>query len=212
MGFNTLRVILRPLVTDAALAVLSMAFLAPAVLADGGDKSAQPERITATAAQTITLPYHFEVIDFSGATGPSLPTIDLSSVDFINTVGSIAVTIFSLLDQYAILGIFVLILAALGVVWWLFSVVSGRANNTTLNVSGGISAMSDAYYDAQNYSLEQENAAIEGSGALDQDSNRAGLGRATLALNKSLIKSNNAGSAKYKQAGRVFKKASKLKW
>jgi hypothetical protein len=165
-----------------------------------------------TAAQTITIPYTCEVIDFSGSGAPALPAIDLASVGFINQVGSIAITMFSLLDQYAILGIFVLILAALGVVWWLFSVVSGRSNNVTLNASGGISAISGAYYDAQNYQLEQENAAIESGGYLERDNERYGLASGTVSLNKALMQSNRQDAARYKRAGQLFKKASRLKW
>ena len=168
----------------------------------------------ATIAQTITIPYHFEIIDFSGATGPALPAIDLlGSIDFINLVGSIAVTMFSLLDQYSFLGHFVVILAALGTIFWLYTFVSGKSSSVTLNASEGISTVSGAYADVENYGLQNEINAIEGSDMLNKESNRAGLGRATIALNKSLMKQNRSNAKLISGAGELrFKRVPKIKW
>ena len=169
-------------------------------------------RVTATMAQTITLPYTFEVIDFSGADVPDLPAIDFRGVETINLIGSIAVTIMSILDQYAFLGIFVLILAGLGVIWWLYSIVTGKPTNTvTLNASEGISAAAGLYSNVQNYQLQQEINMIESRDFSDNES----LGRLagpTVALNKSLIAGNRRKAAKWRKVGSLTKKATKIKW
>jgi hypothetical protein len=164
------------------------------------------------ATQTITIPYHFEVIDFSSSTAPDLPTIDLGSIDFVNLAGSIAVTLYKMLEDYAFIGYFVLILVALAVIFWIWTFVTDRPGLASINLSGAIDAGADVYSGSQNYRLEQENDAIEGSGALDRDSNRAGLGRATISLNKSLMKQNNDDANLIRSAGRLRKRSSKLKW
>lgn len=201
-----------------ALSALLLALLAAPALAAApvnpyplspGERAGM--RVTATMAQTITLPYTFEVIDFSGADVPDLPAIDFSSVATINLIGSIAVTIMSLLDQYAFLGIFVLILAGLGVIWWLYSIVTGKSNTVTLNASGGISAAAGLYSDVQNYQLQQEVDMIESRDFSDNES----LGRLagpTVALNKSLMAGNRQKATSWRKIGKLTKSASRLRW
>jgi hypothetical protein len=114
--------------------------------------------VLVASTKAITIPYDFEVIDFSGA-GTEQLNIDLVSTPFINQVGSIAVTLWSILESYNILFLFVLFIVALGVLWWLFSVVMDRPITPTLNVSGVLDAgvgVYEAYNDTQQFYLERE--------------------------------------------------------
>lgn len=205
MGFNT--VWIRLLVIEIVVMLLSPL---PALASAPGDVYQDNTRLQATAAQTITIPFSFEIIDYSGYGGPSLPSIDFSTIAFINQAGSIAVTIFSLLDQYYVLGIFVVILAGLGVIFWLWTTVSGQPSKVErLNLSEGISAGAGLYYDTQNYSLQSEINAIEGQ---TFDDGRVILAGPTVSLNKSLMGSNRKSAAKWRRGAGLLKRATRLRW
>ncbi|NJN95686.1 MAG: hypothetical protein HC875_17025 [Anaerolineales bacterium] len=100
----------------------------------------------------LDLPYHFEPVDFDENAAPDLPLPSVTTPDFINKVGSYALTVFSLLDKYQVLGIFVVIMLGLSCLWWLYSFVTDRPVLPTLNVSGGLDMadqVGDAYFDDQ---------------------------------------------------------------
>jgi hypothetical protein len=113
--------------------------------ADGGyTKTPDLVMLTSTQAQTITLPYEFEAIDYSGAATEDLD-INLTDVSFINQVGSIALTLMSILDNFAILGIFVVLLMAIGVVFWIWSLVTETPHTATLNVFNAAEVGAEMY-------------------------------------------------------------------
>lgn len=90
--------------------------------------------------EVITLPYEFTPIDISTPSAPSLPLPDLLSVPFINQIGSIALTLMALFDQYQVLGIFVILLVAMLITFWLWTYVTGTPSQVTLKVSEGVNA------------------------------------------------------------------------
>jgi len=100
-----------------------------------------PFEIAATNA--ITTPYEFEPFPISTpSTPPLLP--DFAGIDFVNLVGSSALTLFSILELLEFIGILVLIIIALRVLWWIYGLVTGQpAGSETLNVSGGIETAAD---------------------------------------------------------------------
>jgi hypothetical protein len=94
-------------------------------------------------------PYHFEPIEIPEPEH-QIP-IDIANVDFINQVGSYALTVFTLLDKYNVLGIFVVILVGLSALWWLYSFVTDKPVTSVLNLSGGLDLgdeLADGYYDS----------------------------------------------------------------
>ncbi|GIK42355.1 MAG: hypothetical protein BroJett011_61880 [Chloroflexota bacterium] len=91
----------------------------------------------------IPLPYHFEPVDFDENAAPELPLPSVTTPTFINALGSYALTVFSLLDKYQVLGIFVVIMLGLSALWWLYSFVTDRPVNPALNVSGGLGLAGD---------------------------------------------------------------------
>lgn len=110
----------------------------------GYTKTPDPVMLTSTQAQTITLPYEFEAIDYSSAATEDL-NINLTDVSFINQVGSIALTLMSILDSFAILGIFVVLLLAIGVVFWIWSLVTETPHTATLNVFNAAEVGAEMY-------------------------------------------------------------------
>lgn len=96
---------------------------------------------------TPELPYHFEPLPIPEA--PHQIPINFTTPDFINQVGSYALTLLVLLDQYQVLGIFVVIMLGLSALWWLYSFVTDRPILPTLNVSGGLDTATDLYYDEE---------------------------------------------------------------
>jgi hypothetical protein len=99
-------------------------------------------------APTPDLPYHFEPLEI-GPPEHEIP-INFTTPEFINDVGSYALTLFTLLDQYNVLGIFVVIMVGLSALWWLYSFVTDRPIIPTLNISGGLDVaddVADHYYD-----------------------------------------------------------------
>lgn len=138
MGFNTLWI-------KTTLAVALTFWLAPPILA------AAPTEICATAAQTITLPYTFEPIPLATPQYSFMP--DFTDVTFINSVGSYALTIFSMLDALAFMGALVVIYLSIRVLVWLYGFVTEEPTDVEkMDVSGGI----DAYATASNLPIEQE--------------------------------------------------------
>ncbi|NJN97871.1 MAG: hypothetical protein HC875_29235 [Anaerolineales bacterium] len=76
--------------------------------------------------------YDFEPLDLESPDAEPLPEIDLVSVPFINWVGSIAMTVFQLFDQYGVLPIFLVLLLSMFVLFWLFGMVMGRSGQVNL--------------------------------------------------------------------------------
>jgi hypothetical protein len=125
--------------------------------------SGDDSRLTATSAQTITLPYEFEAYEIVTAT--ETLDVDLADTNFINQVGSTGLTFFSILDNFAILGIFVVLMLAIGVVFWLWSLVTETPHTTTLRVFDAAEVAANIY-DTQ---LELEEGQIERSARLYRD-------------------------------------------
>jgi len=87
---------------------------------------------------TPDLPYHFEPVDFDPNAAPALPLPSVYTPDFINALGSYALTVFAMFDQWNVLGIFVVIMLGLSALWWLHSFVTDRPNSTALDLSGAL--------------------------------------------------------------------------
>lgn len=116
---------------------------------------------------TPDLPYHFEPLPITDA--PHDIPINFTTPDFINAVGSYALTVFTLLDKYNVLGIFVVIMLGLGALWWLYSFVTDRPIMPKLNISGALDVandLGDNYYD-------QEVARADAFFELESDKERA---------------------------------------
>lgn len=92
--------------------------------------------IAASPAQTITLPYSFQIVPIP--TPAHQLNIDLAAPDFISGAGSWMLTTFSILDNLAILGIFVVLILGARTVWWLYSFITETPGVESLNVSGAI--------------------------------------------------------------------------
>lgn len=102
------------------------------------DYGLQTATISYSPAQTITIPFEFEPVAIGTPTTPQLLP-DFGSVDFINLTGSSALTLFSMLDALAFLGILIVIYLAVKVLVWLYRLVTELpAGNETLDVSGGL--------------------------------------------------------------------------
>jgi hypothetical protein len=118
------------------------------------------------------LPYHFEPIEIPPPEH-EVP-INITGPDFINLIGSYALTLFTLLDQYQVLGIFVVIMLGLSALWWLWSFVTDRpVPADTMDVTGGLDIaedMADDYYDEQYRQAEAHFKDIVGpSGGWDRE-------------------------------------------
>lgn len=145
--------------------LLFLVIVTPAAGAGDDTKPKPPDIIllTSTPAQTITLPYEFEPIDL--ITSTETLDVNLTDVTFINQIGSIGLTLFSILDNFAILGIFVVLLAAVGVMFWIWSLVTGTPHTTTLRVFDAAEVAANIY-DTQ---LELEEGRNERAARLDHD-------------------------------------------
>lgn len=109
-------------------------------------------RVAYTPAQTITLPYSFAPLPI-GTPEHTIPALNLASVEFVNSMGSYALTLYSILDKLAILGIFVVLILAVRAVWWLYGFVTGLPSSApALDVSGGI----DTYFSTGNRMLQND--------------------------------------------------------
>jgi hypothetical protein len=181
------------------LVVISLFFaLFPRPAFAGGDDS----RLAATSAQTITLPYEFEPYEI--ITETETLDVDLADVSFINQVGSIGLTFFSILDNFAILGIFVVLMLAIGVVFWVWSLVTETPHTTTLRVFDAAEVAANIY-DTQ---LELEEGQIERSARLYRDP-------AYWTGQRALVQGRRRRVAQFKSASRKaktsFKRFSKAK-
>lgn len=136
---------LNPLWIKTTLAMALTFWLAPPILA------AAPTEITYTAAQSITIPYTFEPIPLATPQYSFMP--DFTEVTFINSVGSYALTIFSMLDALAFVGALVVIYLSIRVLVWLYGFVTEEPTDVEkMDVSGGL----DAYATVENLPIEQE--------------------------------------------------------
>lgn len=157
-----------------------------------------------TLQTTTTLPYEFEPIDFER---PDLPTlgIDLLDVEFINNVGSMALTLFTIFDKYYILGIFMVILVSLIAVAWLWTYVTDRPSQVELKVSE-LANVSAGLIDRQSAGIQdgltyyEENHLALGDGASD----RYQMDRARLQSNRQLSSGIRQGSKLFRRARRDF--------
>jgi hypothetical protein len=177
-----------------AALVLSIAFVLftqKTVSADGD--FAEDQLISFT--QPITLPYEFEPIDFSNADAEDL-NVDLVNPAFINWVGSIALTLFSILDSFAILGIFVVLMLAIWCVFLLWRFVTETPSSTTLKVFDAAEVASNIY-DTQ---LEREEAEAERMARLS--------GERSLGDRHRAIVSQRRDVARFRRFNRAIKRSS----
>ena len=64
---------------------------------------------------------------------------DFTSVPFVNALGSTALTLFSMLDAFSILGIIVVILLAMKVIWWLYGFITDKpVEESVIDVTGAV--------------------------------------------------------------------------
>jgi hypothetical protein len=99
--------------------------------------------VSYSQAQTITIPFEFEPMNTDVPVTPLLLP-DFGGVDFINLTGSSTLTVFSILDSLAFLGIAVVIFLAAKMLMWLYTFTTGLPSHTEkLDVSGGFSAAED---------------------------------------------------------------------
>jgi hypothetical protein len=106
------------------------------------------DQLSAMTLSTLEMPYTFTPVDVSAApSGEGMAADPVSSiglgnlitdVSFLNRIGSIAATIWTILDNFAgggVLGYFVIILLAVAVIRWIASFVYNKPINEPLNVS-----------------------------------------------------------------------------
>lgn len=79
---------------------------------------------------TPNTPYHFDPVTIPDAPH-EVPMGNFNDVDFINSVGSYALTVLVLLDSYNVLGSFVVILVSCTAVWWVYGFVTKRRSRPT---------------------------------------------------------------------------------
>lgn len=106
--------------------------------------------ITYTPAQTSTLPYEFNPLPIGTPTHQVIP--DFTGIPFINSVGSTALTVFSMLDALSFLGILVVLLLSIKILWWLYGFVTEQPVNESFNMSDTLDiygASYGAYYEEQ---------------------------------------------------------------
>lgn len=189
--------------------VIILAFVLPLTLAFGNSEAqAAPDpamvlpngQLTYTAAQTTTLPYEFAPLDLE-SDAPPLPDIDLVSVPFINQVGSIALTLFAILDQFQVLGIYLVILLAVIVVFWLWTYVTRTPSQVELKVSEGL-GIASRVVDVQTADVQ------EGVDYYQQNYTRMGEGATNqYRLDQQRIASNRQLSAGLRQGSKIFRRA-----
>ena len=86
-------------------------------------------------------PYNFEPYDYPRDPGTLLP--DFGQIWVIDIVISTALTVFTLLDDYNILGILTVLLLAAGVVWWLYHFVTEQPRSDVLQLSNTLDSLGD---------------------------------------------------------------------
>jgi len=124
-----------------AAITLFLTFASPAAAA-GGIIHNYDTRITYN--QAITLPYEFEAYELTDAGAEQLE-VELWSTEMINQIGSIALTLYSILSQFAIVGMFVVVLLALLIVFWLWRFVTDQPTTKSIDLFGGVDAGIDVY-------------------------------------------------------------------
>jgi hypothetical protein len=189
------------------LAVLLFLITPALALADGGlgnrDAAGQGWQLHQTKAQTTTLPYEFEPYDLDNPDVPDLPLPDLLNVPFINQVGSLALTLFALFDQYQVLGILVVLMAAMLITFWLWSFVTDTPSQVTLKLGQGVD-VAGRVIDAQTESLQ------EGVDFYEQNSLRMSDGaHSRYRLDRGRIASNRRLSSGLKQGSRLLRRANR---
>ena len=92
-------------------------------------KTFEPTEITWTMAQT--LPYTFDPIDYTSGDTEDLD-ISFGDEPFINSVGSIAITIVQMVSEYALLSAIVLALLCILAMIWVYSIVVNQRIDTQL--------------------------------------------------------------------------------
>lgn len=146
------------------VAALLFLIITNSAYASGGDTDLpNVVSLTSTHAQTITLPYEFEPYDI--VTSTATLDVDLADVAFINQVGSIGLTFFSILDNFAILGIFVVLMLAIGTIFWVWSIVTETPHTTTLRVFDAVDVAANIY-DTQ---LELEEGLVDRAALRERD-------------------------------------------
>lgn len=104
--------------------------------------AAEPADIRYTPVQTSTLPFDFEPVTIGTPVHQIIPDF-FADVSFINQVGSIALTVWEIVDTWSVIGILVVILLSLRFVWWLYGLVTEQSTSPAVNLSGGLSATAD---------------------------------------------------------------------
>lgn len=88
------------------------------------------------------MPYNFDPIDYeSGETNPVAVNVgdQIVSVGFINRIGSLAATVWSMLDNFAgggVLGYFLIVVFGVLVIRWLASFVFSKPMQQSLDLTG----------------------------------------------------------------------------
>jgi len=152
----------RFLMKKTILAVLIFLIFPSLAAATGGETPTETQ-ITYTTAQTVSLPFVFEPIDYSNPSGPELG-ITIFDINMINLIGSIALTFYEILGGAGIFGIGMVLILAVSVVFWLWSVVSETPRTVSLNVSGAVDVSSDVYMGQLNSQESAELARLPGEG------------------------------------------------
>lgn len=104
------------------------------------------------------LPYHFEPITYTTTGGPISTHLDVFfGADFINRIGSVALTLFTIVDAKNVLGIFVVFLLAVWLLWRIYkftttSTPDGTANLNVYDDPDGGPEESDEYILERRYS------------------------------------------------------------
>jgi len=82
------------------------------------------------------LPYHFEPITYTTTGGPISGHLDVfTGASFINLVGSVTLTLFSVVDRQNVLGIFVVLLLAMLVLWRIYKFTTTSTPGGSLDLS-----------------------------------------------------------------------------
>jgi len=97
-----------------------------------------------TYSQPITLPYTFEAFELTDAGAEQL-SVELWSVDMINQIGSIALTLYSILSQFKIVGIFMVVLLALLIMFWLWRLVTDQPTSKSISLFDAADTSIDVY-------------------------------------------------------------------
>lgn len=79
---------------------------------------------------TPDTPYHFDPVTIPDPPH-DVPMANFESIEFVNDVGSYALTVLVLLDSYNVLGNFVVILVSVSAVWWVYGFVTKRRPRPT---------------------------------------------------------------------------------